>query len=298
MKTTSLLLAVALLGAVAGASAGTLEKARDAGKLTIGYLKDARPFAYSDGGGGKPQGYNIALCDKVADAVKAQLNLPALNVEYMALTAQDAIPAVQQGRVDLLCGAVPSLERRAQVDFSIPVILTGTGAAVRADAPTRLVQALAGTTPSDRPVWRGSSDQAAQQVKVAVIGGIPLEKIVGSRLKERRIVAEVVPVKDADAGMELLASKGADAFFFDRLLLLDAVSRSKSPGDLRVLDRLFQRDFVSLAMRRDDDDFRLLVDRTLSRMYRSGEIAPIYGKYFGPPTGLALEIYDLIALPD
>jgi ABC-type amino acid transport substrate-binding protein len=117
-------------------------------------------------------------------------------------------------------------------------------------------------------------------------------------LKERRIVADVVPVKDTEAGLQLLAGRGADAFFSDRALLLDAVNHSPAPGDVVVLDRLFRRDFVALAMRRNDDAFRLLVDRTLSRMYRTQDMAALYTKHFGAPNGAALDFFDLVALPD
>jgi ABC-type amino acid transport substrate-binding protein len=291
------LFAAILLGATAAAGAGTLEKARDAGKLSIGFNKDSRPFAYADSGG-KAAGYAIALCDKVADAVKAELKMPAIAVEYVPLAPDEAIRAVQQGRIDLLCGAVPSLERRALVDFSIPVLLTGTGAAVRADAPVRLVQVLSGRDAGDRPVWRGSTDQAPQRARLAVVGGILLEKALASRLKERRIVAEMVPVKDTDAGIGLLASGGADVFFSDRLLLLDALARSKVAGDVVVLDRLFRRDLVALATRRDDADLRLLVDRTLSRMYRTPDMAALYTRFFGAPSAAALDFFNLVALPD
>jgi ABC-type amino acid transport substrate-binding protein len=286
-----------LLGLAPAAGAATLEKVRDAGKITIGYNQEARPFAFAEGGG-KPVGYAITVCDKVVDALKADLKLQALAAEYVPLAPADAVKAVEQGRVDLLCGAVPSLERRALVDFSIPIVLTGTGAAVRADAPARLVQALSGREAAARPIWRGSTDQAPQRVRLAVVAGIPLEKALESQLKERRIVADVVPVKDTEAGLQLLASHGADAFFSDRALLIDAATRSKAPGDVVVLDRLFRRDPVALAMRRNDDDFRLAVDRALSRMYRTQDMVALYTKHFGPPSGAAADFFNLVALPD
>ncbi len=289
--------ALALCLAVAtAAGAGTLDKARDSGKLQMGYVKNTGPLAYADASG-KPAGYAIALCDKVADAVRTELKLPALAVEYVPLPVGDAIQSVAQGRIDLLCGVLPSLERRALVDFSIPVMLTGTGAALRADAPARVVQALSGKPDSGRPIWRGSTDQVPQRAVVAVVAGVPLEKALTTRLKERRIVADVVPVKDTEAGLQLLAGRGADVFFNDRLLLLDAAAHAKT-GDVVVLDRLFRRESVALAMRRNDDDFRLLVDRALSRMYRTQDMNALYTKHFGAPTGTELDFFDFAALPD
>jgi len=298
MKPASLLsalLAAALVAGTAAAGAGTLDKARAAAKFTIGYNKDARPFSYQSGG--KPAGYAIPLCDKVAEALKAQLNAPTLVVEYVPVTLDEAFRAVDQGRIDLLCGAVPTLERRTLVDFSIPILLTGTGVAVRSDAPLRLTDALAGRDPVDAPVWRGSTDQAPQHVKLAVVAGLPLEKVLGTHLKERRIYADVVQVKDPEAGLQLLAGGGADAFFHDRLLLVEAVGSSKA-GGVKVLDRLFRRDFVALGTRRNDDEFRLLVDFTLSRLYRTQDMSALYTRHFGPPNPAVLDFFDLVALPD
>ena len=285
------------IGAAAPAlGAATLDKIKDTGKLTIGYASDLRPFAYSDAAG-KPAGYAVDLCNRVADAVKGELKLAALAVEFVALSRDEAFRAVEQGKADLLCGAVPTIERRATLDFSIPIMVSGTGVAVRTDAPARLVAALTDREVSG-PIWRGSTDQAPQRVVLAVVAGTTLEKALATRLKERRIVADIVTVKDTEAGLQLLAAHGAQAFFNDRSVLLDAAARSKSPGDIRVLDRLFRRDIVALGMRRNDDDFRLAVDRALSRLYRTQDVIAVYTKYFGPPSGTVLEFFQMVALPD
>ena len=77
-----------------------------------------------------------------------------------------------------------------------------------------------------------------------------------------------------------------------------AVRRSAAPGDLIVLDRLFTYEPVALVLPRGADDLRLIVDRTLSRLYRSGEIAAIYRSYFGEPDGNALFFFSVVALPE
>ena len=55
---------------------------------------------------------------------------------------------------------------------------------------------------------------------------------------------------------------------------------------------------IALASVRGDEDFRLLVDRVLSRLYRSGEIGVIYTKFFGEPDASALEFFRFVALPE
>jgi hypothetical protein len=90
---------------------GTLAKAKASGKLSIGYLADAQPFSYTDAAG-KPTGYAIALCSKVGDAVKNELKLPALALDFVAVSKDERFSAVAQGKIDLLCGANETLERR------------------------------------------------------------------------------------------------------------------------------------------------------------------------------------------
>ena len=65
-----------------------------------------------------------------------------------------------------------------------------------------------------------------------------------------------------------------------------------------VIDRLFTYEPFALALRRDDDDFRLLVDRTLSRLYRSKEFAKLYATWFGKGDDSAMRFFRLMALPD
>jgi ABC-type amino acid transport substrate-binding protein len=282
------------LAAPAGA-AGTLDRVKESGKLLLGYVTDAAPYAYTDAGG-SPAGYAVTLCNKVVQALKADLGV-SLTPTFVPVQRDDALKAIDQGKVDLLCGASPSLERRAVVDFSVPIMLSGSSVAVRNDAPPRIMQALAGKAPSGA-TWRGSTDQAPARGVVAVIGGSNLEKALIDRLKERRIIVTVTPVKNVAEGVQMLAARNADAFFADRAALLDAVTRSSAPGDLKVLDTIYRRDIVAFAMRRNDDDFRLAVDRALSRIYRSNDIGPIYTASFGAPTPMVQDFFQLVALPD
>ncbi len=65
-----------------------------------------------------------------------------------------------------------------------------------------------------------------------------------------------------------------------------------------VLERSFTREPLALSMRRGDDAFRLLVDRSLSRLFRSQDIGPLYTSYFGAPDPGVLEFFQSVALPD
>jgi ABC-type amino acid transport substrate-binding protein len=54
-------------------------------------------------------------------------------------------------------------------------------------------------------------------------------------------------------------------------------------------------------VRRDDSAFRLVANRTLARIYRSGAIGTLYAKWFGAigkPTPALLLLWALQGLPE
>ena len=120
----------------APASAATLDRVRQTGKLTLGYRADARPFSYRDEAG-NPDGYAVALCKEVAeqDEIRSRAS-PTLTVEWVPVTVEDQFKAVQESKVDLLCGAADTLTSRKDVDFSIPIFPGGIGAVLRATLPS------------------------------------------------------------------------------------------------------------------------------------------------------------------
>ena len=105
---------------------GTLARIRETGTIKLGYRTDARPFSFDSAGG--PVGYSVDLCQRVPDAVKQELGLSSLKVEWVPVTVEDRISAVQEHRVDLLCGSTSvTLGRRKEVDFSVPIFPGGVG---------------------------------------------------------------------------------------------------------------------------------------------------------------------------
>src|SRR4030095_16653272 len=76
-RAAAVALALGLLGAAWPSDAGTLDRIREGGELRLGHRADAPPFSYQNQSG-QPAGYSVALCEKVAEAVKTELGAPAL----------------------------------------------------------------------------------------------------------------------------------------------------------------------------------------------------------------------------
>lgn len=283
-------LACLLLLPALALAAGTLDRVKQSGKLTLGYRVDARPFSYRDESG-NPAGYSVALCSKIAEDLKAK-------TIFVQVSVEDRFTALQQGKIDLLCDpATETLARRGTVAFSIPVLASGTGALVRRDAPGRLKEVLSGRRVSG-PVWRGSAYQILEKRVFTVVGGTTGERWVRERRDELGLNVGVTPVKDYPTGLQRVVERDTDALFGDRAILLDAAKRSPLAGELAVIDRYFTRETIALALQRGDEDFRLAVDRALSRLFRSKDIGLLYETYFGKPDQNALDFFALTALPE
>lgn len=288
---------LAMIASPMSASAQALDRIKKAETLRLGFIDRLAPYS-SLGADGKPAGYTIDLCRVVADAVKAKLALPALKVDFVALSAEAAAKAVEQGQVDLLCtGAVETLKRREQASFSIPIASGGIGVAVRTDAPAGVRDVLSGKAVQGGPVWRATVNGGATRHTYAVRADTVTEAWAREQVRRLGVSIGVVVVDDDIKGMELLKSGQVDAYISERALLKDYVERNKAGQALTVLERRFKNEPLSLVMARNDDDFRLLVDTALSRLLGSKEFAVLYGRYFGPLDENSRQIYAGFALP-
>ena len=286
-----------LVGSAAPASADTLERIRSEGKLRLGYRSDAQPFSYRDEQG-QPAGYAVVLCEKIAEAVKADLGLDQLQVEFTALGNEDRFDPQDPARLDLFCGATVTLDRRQKFSFSIPVFPSGTGALLRSDSPERLRAILEGRVPPYRPQWRVSLGQVLEKRVLSAQTNSPAQSWLMRRRADLKLNTEIVPVNSYQDGVERVLDGRSDVMFGDRALLLETAERSPAADELIVLERIFTHQSVALALARGDEDFRLLVDRTLSRMYRTGEIEGVYARFFGKPDSVTLSFFGFVALPE
>ena len=271
----------ALLVAVGVAAAGTLDRIGQEKTIRIAYREDAPPFSYKDKLG-EPAGFVVDLCRAVAKKLAEQLNLPSLSAAYVPVTAENRFEAITQQKADLLCEPTSAtLSRREQVDFSIPTFLDGASLMVRTGGPKNL-RDLAGK-------------------KVGVLAGTTTEEALRNTLKEASIAGDIVAAKTHGEGLAMLDDGKISAYFGDRSILLFLVKDSKAPEKLRLADDYLSVEPYALALPRGDSDFRLAVDRALSHIYRSGEIAAIFQRTFGgkaEPSQILRTLYLISSLPD
>jgi glutamate/aspartate transport system substrate-binding protein len=257
-----LLLAVLALSLPAGAQ--TLDKVRNSGVIKLGYIDGAAPFSYTDGNG-QPQGYSVELCNAVAEGVGAQLKRQGLKVRWVKLTIQDRIDAVRTGKVDLECSTTTwTLSRQKLVDFSLVTFVDGGSLLVKGEAEIGRLADFGGK-------------------RIAVINGTTTERSLRGALERRKVNAELVGIKTRDEGLGLLREGQVEGLASDRTALIGVVVMSGSKGGIyKLLDQDFSIEQYALMMKRGDHDFRLAVNSVLARIYRTGAIEEIYGRWLGP----------------
>jgi ABC-type amino acid transport substrate-binding protein len=268
--------------AEAAAPSPTLDRIKEARAITLGYRNDAAPFSFKDREG-RVLGYSVELCARVATAVQKDLGLPEMRVLWTPLDAADRIAAVASGRVDIECGTTTAtLTRMKAVDFSLPIFVDGGSVLVRAKSRLKRLADLAGK-------------------KIAVIGGTTTEEAIVRALNALSSTAILVPVKDGAAGMRELARGGVDAYAADRVVLARLRQRQAKPADFDFIEGDFSFEPYALVMGREDPELRLIVNRTLAGLYRSGDIDPIFQRWLGQlgrPGALLHSMFYLNTLPE
>ena len=281
MFRTAIIIVVSSIFAASAAGAGTLDRIRSSGELTLGYRTDAPPFAYRNSVG-EPAGYTVALCRAVAAGIKAQLKLGKLSLKYVPVTAENRFKAVQDGKTDLLCGATTAtLSRRKLVDFSIATFVDGASVLLRADGPKTFAE--------------------MEGRKVGVRAGTTTESELRNTVKDLKMTVETVAVKDHKDGVTKLLNNDISAYFGDRAILFYLMRESGAADKLYLSKETFTYEPYALALLKGDSDFRLAVDRALSHIYRSGDIETVFAAAFGANAHMPAELealYRISALPD
>lgn len=261
---------------------GTLKKIKDTGTMVIGYRENSRPFSFL-GPDGKPTGYSVDLCQRIATAVQQEVGLPNLEVKYVPVTVDTRIQGVANGTVDLECGSTTiTISRQEQVDFTNPTFLDGGGLLVPAGSGINAIGDLGGK-------------------RVAAIPGTTTERALKDAIQRADILVSAVTVKDHNEGLSALETGLADAYASDRTILIGLILASKDPGRLALAESMFSYEPYGFMLRRGDAPFRLVANRTLARIYRTEQIQQIFQKWFGKlgrPTGALLAVYLIHATPE
>ncbi|CAN7347179.1 transporter substrate-binding domain-containing protein [Variovorax sp. LjRoot290] len=252
------------LAAVHAQDGGTLAKVKASGTITFGYRESSFGFSYLDGNL-KPVGYSIEICNRIVEAMKAELKMPSVEIRYQAVTSANRIPLVVNGTVDIECGSTTNLvERQKQVAFSPDIFRYNVRMLVKADSGVKSLADLQGKT-------------------VVTTTGTTSFRLLREADKGKNLEVTNLAGKDHTDSFLLVESGRAQAFVLDDILLAGQIANARNPKDFIITGESLRTENQSLMFRKDDPEFKALVDRVVGGMMKSGEMEKLYAKWFMSP---------------
>ncbi|HQZ44537.1 MAG TPA: amino acid ABC transporter substrate-binding protein [Usitatibacteraceae bacterium] len=240
---------------------GTLKKIKDTGTITIGHRETSIPFSYLNEKQ-QPIGYSLDICAAIVEEVKKELGVAELTVKYNPVTPQTRIPLMANGTIDIECGSTTNtLTRQKQVGYAPITYITGTKLLVKKSAKVKSYRDLKNKT-------------------VVVTQGTTNERIIKALSDKENLNIRFLNAKDHGESFLTVESGRAVAFSMDDILLYGLIAKSKSPKDYEVVGDYLSYDPYGMMYRKGDEDFGLVIRRTVGRLMSSGDLNKIYNKWF------------------
>ena len=277
LKRTTLLLALlagAALAVPASALEGTLKKVKESGAITIGHRDASIPFSYYDDKQ-RPVGYSVELCKRIVDALRKDLKMPKIDINYQLVTSANRIPLMANGTIDLECGSTTNnLERQKQVSYTYTSFVTATRYVYKKSAKLGSLASLKGKT-------------------VVSTSGTTNLKLIERLNNEQNLGMNIVAANGHSEAFLMVETGRAAAFAMDDILLYGLVANSKKPSMWAVSSKALSVEPYGIMLRKDDPEFKKVVDAAMAHIFKSGEIYKIYKKWFQskiPPKGINLNL--------
>jgi glutamate/aspartate transport system substrate-binding protein len=276
MKVKKAALLVAALGFLATGAyaqdAGTLKKIKDTGVISLGHRESSIPFSYYDDKQ-NVVGYSHEFALKVVEAVKQKLGMQDLKVKLTPITSQNRIPLVQNGTVDIECGSTTNnAERQQQVSFSNTIFVIGTRLMTKKDSGVKDWADLKGKT-------------------VVTTAGTTSERLLRKMNQDKNMGMNIISAKDHGESFLTLSTGRAVAFMMDDALLAGERAKSNNPNDFVIVGAPQSHEAYGCMIRKNDPEFKKVVDDAIAQVETSGDGDKIYKKWFEspiPPKGLNL----------
>ncbi len=241
----------------------TIDKIRQSGQIVIGNRSSSIPISYHDDNK-NPIGYGIDICLGFVERLKLLLNMPKIETKFVEVSGETRISYVRQGLVDIECGSTTNnAERRKQVDFSIPYYVAGV----------RIM--------TKNPNINSLNDLRSK--KIALTTGTTSVKIMENINKERVMNFNFVTEKDFTSTFNLLSTGQVEAFILDDLLLFGERSKAENPSQFLVVGEFLSIEPLAIMIRKDDPQFKAVLDKYMVDVINSGLIHQYYNKWFLSP---------------
>ncbi|MGE5301788.1 MAG: transporter substrate-binding domain-containing protein [Alphaproteobacteria bacterium] len=237
----------------------TLEKVARTGTLTIGTRTGSPPFAYVNRNN-EWVGFSIELVEKaIVPALAKKVGKP-IKLEKKESTPQTRIPLLTSNAVDLIAETMTDTQsRRENVDFSLTYFVTGAQFLVKKGSPIKGIRTIGGK--------RVAAQQGSTNARI---------------IRERAPTARLLEFPDQPAAFQALAQGQVQAYTNDGVQLAGLKAKAPRPEEWAVVGEYYSYEPYGMAMRKNDSDFRQVVNVALMDAIESGKYFELYEKWFGP----------------
>lgn len=242
----------------------TLKKIKESGVISVGVRESSGALSYTLGNG-QYVGYHVDICNIVIAGIQKQLGIKKLEIKYIPVTSQNRIPLIQNGTIDIECGSTTNnLARQKDVAFAVTTFVEEVRMAVLAKSGITSISQLGGKT-----VATTTGTTSVQTLRKH-------EKATGLNFKE-------LYGKDHSDSFLLLESGRADAFVMDSTILAGNIARAKKPSDFKIVGEVLSVEPIAIMLRKDDPEFKKIVDDNIKLIMKNKEIAKLWDKWFMQP---------------
>jgi ABC-type amino acid transport substrate-binding protein len=267
MAVAAIVLGLAVTG---WAAESTLEKINRTGVFTVGTRTASPPFGYINKQN-EWVGFSIDLAKLVHKNIEKKLN-KSIKFELKESTPATRIPLLSSMAVDLIAGTMTDTRpRRDSVDFSLTFFVTGAQFLVKEGSPIRGIQDIAGKRVGTQ---QGSTNERA--------------------LREKGFQTQEVIFPDQAAAFTALVQGRVDTYTNDGIQLWGLKYKAPNPNEWKVVGDFYTYEPYGMAMRKNDSDFRAVVNNALMEAIEGGEYFKIYEKWFGPKSDTPYPMTDSV----
>jgi glutamate/aspartate transport system substrate-binding protein len=248
----------------ASASSATLDKIKSTGAVTMGVRESSIPMSYTTGDS-RFDGFHVEVCRMILNDIKDKLGMSTLRINYQPVTAQNRMPLVQNGTVDIECGTTTNnTARQRDVSFANTLYVEEVRIAVKANSGINSISQLAGK-------------------KVATTTGTTSVQLLRKHEKATGVNFDEVFGKDHSDSFLLLESGRADAFVMDGSILAGNIANSRNPKDFKIVGEVLSVEPIAIMVRKDDPQFKAAVNAAIAKIVANGSMPKLWDKWFLKP---------------
>lgn len=246
-----------------------LKRIERTGIINAGSRQESIPFGYV-GINNEWMGYSLDLLQVIRLRLERQLNKP-IKLNLQKVTVDNRFELVQQGTLDIVCGATTITRQRLQkVDFSVPFFMTGTQFLVRKDNQLGF-----------------KLNSRLENVPIAYIPGTTTDEIIRQIYPQAKWIA----VSNRPEGVQKLQMRQVQAFASDGILLVgELVRQGNSPKNFDILpSQPMTTELYGCILPKNNPQWKEFVDDTIN----SSENTKLQNLWFDPETGRFPYLFQL-----